>query len=175
MSSNTSATPSPSQPLSQWAAIAVAAITALSAHFTSVGKGEYAHDVGNVVAFEEEQHEAIIDLRRKVTFLFKRVMELEVGGVKPPGPASMFSPPAPSDAGVEPDADAGSWHDSFVADKCAQCPECCVDAKDSEEDAKPDFLPPAPARKEDAYPVKLDSNGMPVWEPLNKKMEQKKQ
>ena len=152
MSSNTPATPSPSQPLSQWAAIAVAAITALSAHFTSVGKGEYAHDVGNVVAFEEEQHEAIIDLRRKVTFLFKRVMELEVGGVKPPGPAFMFSPPAPSDAGVEPDADAGSESDAEI---------------------KPDFLPPAPARKEDAYPVKLDSDGMPIWEPLNKKMEQK--
>jgi hypothetical protein len=159
MSPNLPAPPPSGQPLSQWAAIAVAAITAISAHYTSVGKGEYEHDVGNVVAFEEEQHEAIIDLRRKVTFLFKRVMELEVGGVKPPGPASTFSPPAPSDAGVEPDADAGSESDAEV---------------------EPDFLPPSPPKKNLVPQPRrekalVDQYGMPVWEPLNKKMEQKKQ
>lgn len=154
MSTNLPAPPSPNQPLSQWAAIAVAAITALSAHFTSVGQDQFNGTVEKVEAFEDGQYEAIVDLRRKVEFLFKRVMTIETNGpVKPPGPTSFFSPPAPSDAGIEPDADADVVE-------------------------PPDFLPPSPPKKEvvpqprKEKPV-VDQYGMPVWEPLDKQMEQK--
>jgi hypothetical protein len=121
-----------------------------------VGQEQFDGTVEKVAAFEDGQYEAIVDLRRKVDFLFRRVLELEsTNPVKPPGPSHVFSPPAPSDAGIEPDADADVVE-------------------------QPDFLPPSPPKKElvpqprKEKPV-VDEYGMPVWEPLNKQMEQKAQ
>jgi len=141
---------SPSQPLAQWSAIALAAITAFTAHTSAVDKADYDADTAKVVAFEDQHHEAIIDLRRKIEFLYKRVLELEVGqasAVQPPGPGTFFNPPAPleeiceEDAGVAPDAEI-------------------------EEDV---FVPPSPPEKK---PVE-QKEGMPVWKPMKKMMEKK--
>ena len=146
MTSDAPAPVPPSIPLGPWAGIVLAALTAISAHFTSVGKDQFNGTVEKVAAFEDGQYEAIVDLRRKVDFLFKRMLEVEASGaIKPPGPASFFNPPDPSDAGVEPDADAS------------------------------DFLPPVPPEKE-TKELDTDQNpyGMPVWEPLKKQMEPQK-
>lgn len=181
-----------SHPASTWSAIAAAAIAIVTAW------GDHQETKKQTEAFEGGHYEAIIDLRRKVDYLFGKFVEMDhtvsgikVSAIKPPGPPSMAPPPF--------------WGDAYIADNCARCPKCCVTISDPPS-ANPDavdgttdeeFAPvlvenpkeakPLPPKEEDKPteddkkqkppanskeqnpPFEMDEDGNIKWKPIKRK------
>tara|TARA_B100000131_G_scaffold221323_1_gene212903 strand:+ start:79002 stop:79334 length:333 start_codon:yes stop_codon:yes gene_type:complete len=56
------------------------------------------------------------------------------------------------------DAPDGSWHDQYIADNCARCPDCCVDIGDADAEADAEVDAAGDANDSDAG-VDADAGG----------------
>ena len=154
-------------PVSTWTAIIAAGFAAFSAYQEQQSTQAMAENTTNYAeSFEDGHYRAIMDLRKKMDFLFTKVLELDtaVNGVpplvtppivvRPPGP-SQEPPPAPiSDVVEAPD----------VVDP----PEDAEDALEPEEE-KPAKRRPPETQQQDGYPFAVDKDGKPVWAPVKRK------
>jgi len=128
----------------EWIAIAVCIITGVVANMQSFGN-ESSQKVYHEKVYDTtlSQRTAILDVREKIDYLFRRVSRLEdASRILPPGPGQVPPPVDEMDAGVSPDADVVEEKDSEVA------PE-----------PKPE---PAPQKT----PFDLKKNGTPKWSPI---------
>ena len=126
------------QAISTWSAIALAAATAFTAYTETKGTKDFA------TSFESGHYDAIMDVRRKVDFLFKRVVEIDSTVASLSSQRNEFDPvirpPGPSTA---PPPQMGYWGNRYIAGNCARCPECCVQiskAPADPEKKKPDVV-----------------------------------
>ena len=89
-------------PASSWAAIIASALAIYGAKQDGEEINRFSH------GFEAGHYEAIMDLRKKVDYLFGRVMEIEETKHHPPGGPSQPAPPdaGPTDAGATESSDA---------------------------------------------------------------------
>ena len=138
----------------EWIAIFACFASAAGAHVQGFGHSE------DQTVIEEKNlahREAILDVREKIDFLYRRVSRLENSRpVLPPGPGTLpldIRFPEELDAGVAPEVDV------VELDEIDETPE----------EVKDLFGPP-PEEKEKKPEEKvpeMDPEGMPVWEPID--------
>ena len=134
----------------EWVAIVVCIVTGVVANIQSWGNGS-SQKVYHEKVYDTTIHHrsAILDVREKIDYLYRRVSRLEAASaILPPGPGQV-SPP-----GVD-DMDAGS----LDADADVNIQE----ERDSEIEVK---LPP----KLNEAPFELKKDQTPKWEPLQKNL-----
>jgi len=130
----------------EWIAIVVCIVTGVVANIQSFGN-ESTQKVYHEKVYDTTLHHrsAILDVREKIDYLYRRVARLEdASRILPPGPGQVPPPDVVDemDAGVSPDADV-------------------VEEKDSEVVPEPKPKPAPPK-----IPFEIKKNGAPKWDPI---------
>ena len=137
----------------EWIAIVVCIITGVVANIQSWGNGS-SQKVYHEKVYDTTLHHrsAILDVREKIDYLYRRVSRLEdATRILPPGPRQV---PPPStldemDAGsLEPDADV-------------------IEEKDSKIEVEVEVQPPP---KPNQAPFEMKNDQTPKWEPLQQSL-----
>lgn len=126
----------------EWIAIAVCICTGVFANIQSFGnestqKG-YHEEVYDTT---KNQRSAILDVREKIDYLFRRMARLE--------DASRILPPGPLQATPPQDADAGSTDPDVIEEKDVE-------------------VTPEPEPKQN--PFEMEKNGTPKWDPIEQSL-----
>ena len=136
----------------EWIAIVVCIITGVVANIQSFGN-ESTQKVYHEKVYDTTLHHrsAILDVREKIDYLYRRVARLEdASRILPPGPGQV--PPPEMDAGVH-ELDEIDETPEEVQELFGPDPE----KKDSEPKPKP-----APPK----IPFEIEKNGAPKWDPI---------
>jgi len=170
-----------SHPVSTWSAIAAAVIAIATAWTDHQETKKYTE------SFEEGHYEALVDLRKKVDYLFGKFVEVDIevaalrasgAVVRPPGPAQPSPPPtAPDTEGAEDEVAQEDLIIEFVrmVEKIRSTPPVEERKEDKKEEKREEKKEEKEGEKKGAdskqqqVPFDLGSDGKIKWTPIKRK------